>query len=1019
MQPRSLIPVVVLLSSACTLHAQSEFRWSGFSITDDWNDASNWINITQGGVVSGFPSLSDTAVFSTSASTFGGQAFELRIDSLSTVTLGGPGINSTEVADNIANMGTLTFAPDSVNNNSGVVDQSIFVDSGNDIMIGGSGLILMNGTETGLQGAGQLVSTARNASGHTIAGTGRFDDIRIVNDGIIQPSFGTLELRSAEVQGSGSIQIAANGTLALGQDSLIRNTGIVGVSGSRITTGVGQGTLQDVELDGLLTYGMASISATTIAGTITNNGTLSFILDSSNQSSSIDQHLFIEMGTSATLSGDGQVVFNGSETGIQGFSTMSATLINDTDHTITGAGAFRDIQVNNSGVIRPSFGSITAVNATIRGTGLIDIADNGTLFLDSAALIENTTIRGVAGSTLSAAFSNGTLRNLVLSGNLIYGSSNLSSISLSGTINNTGILSFANDVTDNSSSVIDLRFFVDPGPVGPTIAGGGQIVLNGSETGFQGAGFQVSTMTNGPEHTIGGAGTFQEISVDNHGVVQPSFGDMVLIDAELRGAGTIDIASNGGLVINTGAAVRNTTVHGTQGSVIDANSGSGTMRDLTLTGALIYGRSGTSSTTIAGVITNSSELAFAQDSINNSSSTVDQRFFVESGPSGASIEGSGRITLNGNETGFQGAGSSFSSLTNGPDHTVTGNGTIRNLRLVNLGIVSPSSGEMLLTGAEIRGDGVVQIAGDGVLLLNDGSIANNTTINGVSGSIIGSLSGQGEMRDLTLTGNLIYGLGARSTIMIAGEITNNSQLTFTLDTTNQDSGAIDQRFFVASGPAGASISGSGRLVLNGSETGIQGAGATFSTMANGATHTLAGSGTVEDIRIINRGTISPSGGDRSILFRDSTLEMAAEGSIGIELAGLAPGQFSRILFSSLGAADLAGTLRIELESGYVPSLGNAWVILDGGTIAGQFSQIETPASPAGEAYRVIYEPDQVRVVLTCEADFTGDGLLNFFDVTEFLSLFQSQDPQADLNGDGNFNFFDVSAFLAVFAQSCS
>lgn len=55
---------------------------------------------------------------------------------------------------------------------------------------------------------------------------------------------------------------------------------------------------------------------------------------------------------------------------------------------------------------------------------------------------------------------------------------------------------------------------------------------------------------------------------------------------------------------------------------------------------------------------------------------------------------------------------------------------------------------------------------------------------------------------------------------------------------------------------------------------------------------------------------------------------------------------------------------------------------------------------------------------TCQADFTGDGNLDFFDVSAFLGLFTANDPAADFTGDGNFDFFDVSAFLALFTAGC-
>lgn len=55
---------------------------------------------------------------------------------------------------------------------------------------------------------------------------------------------------------------------------------------------------------------------------------------------------------------------------------------------------------------------------------------------------------------------------------------------------------------------------------------------------------------------------------------------------------------------------------------------------------------------------------------------------------------------------------------------------------------------------------------------------------------------------------------------------------------------------------------------------------------------------------------------------------------------------------------------------------------------------------------------------TCEADMNDDGVLNFFDVSAFLSAFTSQSPTADFNDDGTWNFFDVSAFLSIYGLGC-
>ncbi len=48
----------------------------------------------------------------------------------------------------------------------------------------------------------------------------------------------------------------------------------------------------------------------------------------------------------------------------------------------------------------------------------------------------------------------------------------------------------------------------------------------------------------------------------------------------------------------------------------------------------------------------------------------------------------------------------------------------------------------------------------------------------------------------------------------------------------------------------------------------------------------------------------------------------------------------------------------------------------------------------------------------CRADFNGDGLLDFFDVSSFLNA------SPDFNGDGVFDFFDVAGFLNAFSAGC-
>tara|TARA_R110000737_G_scaffold2923_8_gene8801 strand:- start:61860 stop:63512 length:1653 start_codon:yes stop_codon:yes gene_type:complete len=54
----------------------------------------------------------------------------------------------------------------------------------------------------------------------------------------------------------------------------------------------------------------------------------------------------------------------------------------------------------------------------------------------------------------------------------------------------------------------------------------------------------------------------------------------------------------------------------------------------------------------------------------------------------------------------------------------------------------------------------------------------------------------------------------------------------------------------------------------------------------------------------------------------------------------------------------------------------------------------------------------------CPADLTGDGNLNFLDVSAFLAAFGNQEAVADFQPDGSFNFLDVSAFLTAYGDGC-
>jgi hypothetical protein len=128
--------------------------------------------------------------------------------------------------------------------------------------------------------------------------------------------------------------------------------------------------------------------------------------------------------------------------------------------------------------------------------------------------------------------------------------------------------------------------------------------------------------------------------------------------------------------------------------------------------------------------------------------------------------------------------------------------------------------------------------------------------------------------------------------------------------------------------------------------------------------------------------------------------------------------FEGDLYSVTDSAHLDGTLRLGwLNGGDVP-VDETVTILEATSISGAFDEIDfSDLGPNRRAFVTVTDTT-VDVFVTCFADLNADGQANFFDASEFMVLFNSQNPMADLNTDGEFNFFDVSAFISAFDMGC-
>jgi hypothetical protein len=154
--------------------------------------------------------------------------------------------------------------------------------------------------------------------------------------------------------------------------------------------------------------------------------------------------------------------------------------------------------------------------------------------------------------------------------------------------------------------------------------------------------------------------------------------------------------------------------------------------------------------------------------------------------------------------------------------------------------------------------------------------------------------------------------------------------------------------------------------------------------------------------------LTPILDDIGTMIVDGDLVIHPTGKLNINLDGVAA---SRVDVS--GDLTVDGSVMISTLNGYTPVLGDSFSIA---SVTGAIIALPNRAigdAGAGLAYGLVISGSDVLARVVCPADLTNDGVLNFFDVSSFLSTLP------DYNNDGSFNFFDVSAFLVDFGAGCS
>ncbi len=821
----------------------------------------------------------------------------------------------------ITNSGTMTIGS--------TANATILQITGNTTLTGGGTVILQNNARlTGT--AGILTNVNNTIEGDTNTGGNLGSGIGIVNQasGVINANNNgkTLFVNATGVNGlvnQGTLEASNGGILDLdgSAGATFTNTGgtIEALTGSQVSltndapitggtlTTVGTGSIHTVTAGSLTnvtnsgTFIGDNNSVTTIGGTITNSGTMTFATSGNNTR--------LEVLTPTTLTGGGTVNLT-SMTIVEGTSVLT-----NANNTIQGetSGTAGSFGGNSLGIVNQANGIIDANVSTktlfvdpsaanLTNTGLMEATNGGLLVLtgEGNGTFDNTsgTIQAtgagsqvqltqgasITGGTLATAsggtihdINTATLTNLTNSGAFVGDDGTATTIA--GTINNTGSITLATSGNNTRLEVLTPT----------TLTGGGTVNLT-SLTIVEGT----SVLTNA-NNTIQGEnnGGVSSLGANAIGIVNQANG---IIDANvstktlfvdpgagnLSNAGTME-ATNGGLLVLTGEG--GGTFDNTGGTI--QASGAGSQVQLTQ-GASITG--GTLATASGGMIVNINTASLTN--VTNSGAFV--------GNNGTTTSVAGTITNNGTMT-FNAS----SNLALTANTTLAGTGTTS-----------------LVTGDAVGGTGAFTLTN------NSNIVGSGTLGNGQIGIINGGLI-NANLTGQTLTVNPTSFTNNNGSTARAS---NGGILDFTGNVTNN--GTLDAA-------VGSTIDVAGTLSGSGLVT---------------------GNGTLVNPNFTSNGTVTPgTGGAPGTLSLTGNYTQGAGGTLVIQVNGTTPGTGYSV-FNVSGTANLGGTLKLQSNGLFPGTTGQMLTFLNAGTaVNGTFATLD---NLSGISFNVQYNANNVQLIIT-------------------------------------------------------
>ena len=415
------------------------------------------------------------------------------------------------------------------------------------------------------------------------------------------------------------------------------------------------------------------------------------------------------------------------------------------------------------------------------------------------------------------------------------------------------------------------------------------------------------------------------------------------------------------------------------------------------------------------------------------------------------LGGTGQVVLETSASSFQTL--SPAVVTQGPNHTIRGRGTI-SAALVNDGVIEATStiGVLTLNAFTKTNNNLMQALASttldvatgltidqhpttGRILAEDGTVMFNTSTGLNQGRLETTGTGRIEVRgtvtftDVTIDGDVNVRAGPTVQLQIQGSsLTNDGLVTVNPSTSNTFHTVLFD------GLSSMTLSGTGEILLNHTEHRAQINVATGKTLTqenghkitgrgeingdfvnngdiegDGASNlidvndTLSGFGSLEDVRI--NGTHAIGLGTVMAVPAFGLYEVDDAATVEFEIGGTHVNLFDRLL--SQDTVDLDGTLSIEqIDPGggvFQPQLGDMFEIISAVTVNNQFDTVTTSGLLPALDYDVIYASNSVtlKAVRKYSADFDFDGDVDDADLTKWETGYGTATGAVHMDGDAD------------------